>query len=527
MNETFSPRELARLASAVLDNVASADDVARLEELLLADRKARDFYYRMLDLHVGLAWALGTSVKAPLKDIGSPSKPVARSPRQVPAAGFAKKHNRPASGFLAAFARYVPGGEFTVGALVVLVVVAAFWGLATAYYRGPMVANSPLGEPVAAVTASDNALWRQPPRAGLPATNAADRPVIVRGQVVELTSGIAELKLKQGVTLVVKGPATWTIDGQNNATLNRGKLVAKVPPEAVGFTLRTPSSSIVDLGTEFGVEVDSTGEANVKVLRGRIQVEPNDAPAVLLEAGDARRVMRTAIEPIALEDDYFVPKPVTITGYLDLADIACGGDGKGSRVLTGIEPDTGRFTRESKLERIESDDKYHRVDLPFVDGIFIPRGGRGPVQINSSGQTFADFSPTEDQSWGNLWVYADKSIYLHANKGITIDLEALRKHHHDRITRFTATVQNLERSPPDEASFFSADLWVFVDGQVRFSAIKFRGSHGELNVDVRLDDTSRFLTLVATDSGNTIGKDGISFSNCRLTLAADHNPSTP
>jgi hypothetical protein len=80
------------------------------------------------------------------------------------------------------------------------------------------------------------------------------------------------------VKLVIEGPADWTIDGDNNATLKRGKLVATVPKQAVGFTVVTPTARLVDLGTEFGVRVSDGGSTELLVLRGAVDAS-QDAPS--------------------------------------------------------------------------------------------------------------------------------------------------------------------------------------------------------------------------------------------------------
>jgi hypothetical protein len=169
------------------------------------------------------------------------------------------------------------------------------------------------------VSSSDNAKWHKPPRAGLPAANAADRSTIANGEPLVLASGAAELKLRQGVTLVIEGPAEWTIDGNNRATLTRGKLLATVPKRAIGFVVKTPTTEIVDLGTEFGVEVSEQGETRTHVFRGEIRLDQSvvasatAAKSITLTAGQAVRVDRsgstTFIEPLASTPAQFIRPP--------------------------------------------------------------------------------------------------------------------------------------------------------------------------------------------------------------------------
>ena len=56
--------------------------------------------------------------------------------------------------------------------------------------------------------------------------------------------------------------------------LKRGKLTAKVAGRAKGFTVETPSATLVDLGTEFAADVDRDGNGEVHVFRGEVIVQP-------------------------------------------------------------------------------------------------------------------------------------------------------------------------------------------------------------------------------------------------------------
>ncbi|MGL6316450.1 LamG-like jellyroll fold domain-containing protein [Vibrio sp. WXL103] len=97
------------------------------------------------------------------------------------------------------------------------------------------------------------------------------------GQVVQvgefnLPSGYAELELNNGVRLLLEGPVDLEIKSTKHVLLHQGSLVAHVPPQAVGFKVYTPSSYIVDLGTEFGVKVDPDGQSEVHVMTGEVKV---------------------------------------------------------------------------------------------------------------------------------------------------------------------------------------------------------------------------------------------------------------
>jgi hypothetical protein len=138
------------------------------------------------------------------------------------------------------------------------------------------VGNSPLdGLPVATIRDSVDVQWVASvdgiSAAGLPSAPEHAPASIEAGKSLAIAAGFVELQLKQGVTLVIEGPARWSIDGENNATLNRGKLVAKVPRQAIGFTLATPTAKIVDLGTEFGVCVGEADRTDLYVISGEVE----------------------------------------------------------------------------------------------------------------------------------------------------------------------------------------------------------------------------------------------------------------
>ncbi|WP_049721009.1 LamG-like jellyroll fold domain-containing protein [Gilvimarinus polysaccharolyticus] len=92
-----------------------------------------------------------------------------------------------------------------------------------------------------------------------------------------LDAGYAEITLTNGVVLLLESPAILDFKNVDRLVLSKGALVAKVPPEAIGFAVDTPSANIVDLGTEFGVTVDTAGSSQVHVLDGEVKVKTPQA----------------------------------------------------------------------------------------------------------------------------------------------------------------------------------------------------------------------------------------------------------
>lgn len=93
---------------------------------------------------------------------------------------------------------------------------------------------------------------------------------------IELKQGFSEITLDNGVILVLEAPIKLNLRSADKIILQEGKLVARVPPNAVGFRIDTPSSEIIDLGTEFGVDVSHNGESQVHVIEGEIKARANN-----------------------------------------------------------------------------------------------------------------------------------------------------------------------------------------------------------------------------------------------------------
>lgn len=98
---------------------------------------------------------------------------------------------------------------------------------------------------------------------------------VANGQFA-LTKGYAEITLNNGVALLLEAPIKLNLRSVDHITLVEGSLVANVPDGAEGFQVDTPSSQIIDLGTEFGVSVDKKGKSQVHVLKGEVKVRASE-----------------------------------------------------------------------------------------------------------------------------------------------------------------------------------------------------------------------------------------------------------
>jgi hypothetical protein len=113
-----------------------------------------------------------------------------------------------------------------------------------------------------------------------------------RGEQV-LETGYAELRMDSGVTLVIEGPAHFDLVSPSKVLLHSGNLSARVPEEAIGFQVDTPTARVVDLGTEFCLNVSEDGETEVHVIEGQVEATGNsESLSMELEGNQSQRFSR-------------------------------------------------------------------------------------------------------------------------------------------------------------------------------------------------------------------------------------------
>jgi hypothetical protein len=184
---------------------------------------------------------------------------------------------------------------------------------------------------------------------------------VALGDRFALRSGLLEITYDTGARVILQGPVTYKVDSAAGGYLSVGKLTARlegeqgtsVPyspserktsvtyslrnttsaPRQQGtdvprspplstlhsplFTITTPTAVVTDLGTEFGVEVNKSGETSAHVFRGLVEVqwaERNGKPSqtVRLKANEAiqlspdKRGKSVAVHRIAADSNAFV-----------------------------------------------------------------------------------------------------------------------------------------------------------------------------------------------------------------------------
>ncbi|MEM9366370.1 MAG: FecR domain-containing protein [Planctomycetota bacterium] len=120
---------------------------------------------------------------------------------------------------------------------------------------------------VATITRVSGAQWK--PNTVAPSEFARLRT----GQTLHLESGHVELVFDKSVEVVLEGPTHFQITSESSAFSRLGSISARVGRDAVGFTVQTPRARVIDLGTEFGVVVHETGETEVAVFDGDVDLD--------------------------------------------------------------------------------------------------------------------------------------------------------------------------------------------------------------------------------------------------------------
>ncbi len=118
--------------------------------------------------------------------------------------------------------------------------------------------------PVATLTDTARAVW-----AGNSQVDEGQR--LSGYSLLHLLEGYAEVTFDNGAKTVIEGPAKFVCESTGSIFIEKGKIYAKINKASVGFTVNTSYARIVDLGTEFGIDVDE-GESELYVYEGKVKL---------------------------------------------------------------------------------------------------------------------------------------------------------------------------------------------------------------------------------------------------------------
>lgn len=365
MTALLEPAEpLHRLVEAALDETLDGEGWNSLDAILRDSGKAREYYLNRAKLHVALAWEVNAPDMAPPM---SPAADEAIEPLSLESrwrdllegAGDLARNNLALSLLVA--------GLFTTILVLSMALIMVDLRPATPA-DGPPVAMI-----VAEITGTRQATWSAASDGHFKSTAMLSRDRLL------LESGLAEVTFGNGAVVLLEGPAELLIDSSNVGTLRHGKLAAKVPPAAVGFVVQTPTATVIDLGTEFGVEALHADVSRVVVYEGKVNIESRPAPGkapqqAMLTAGEIATVSRAA--GVQKHGDAFQDRP-SIVRRLPT-------DAKGQPQLVGL-------WRFDDAERIVHDSVRRLGPLEVVGEAHFEQAGRhgGALALDGAGAMLA------------------------------------------------------------------------------------------------------------------------------------------
>jgi hypothetical protein len=399
------------------------------------------------------------------------------------------------------------------------------------------------------------------------------KSLVSLGDKFALVSGLLEITYNTGAKVLLQGPVTYSVEA-NGGYLAAGKLTGKLEKKSArseignrkseipAFAVRTPTATVTDLGTEFGVEVGSDGATRAHVFRGSVELRVVDSqgktthPTLLygdqsarIERAPGARAATISVRRYAADPLVFARQIAKPSRTIDLLDIVAGGNGLGRRRERGIDPLSGMQDPAYLAVSRIGDGIYHRcTGSTCIDGVFVLAEGNRPMQVDSAGHVFPDFPRTSGVTWSSIWArkasvpkYASKAdkdcwpymmrpnvvdelapggqglLAIHPNAGITFDLEAIRQNlRSGHLSTFHAIAGK------EAASV--AEIWVLVDGRLRFKFIlkplreKWSGT---VPVDIPLKTTDRFLTLVTTEGNDGLDYDWVVFGDPVLQVVGE------
>lgn len=291
--------ELRPLLDALCEGSSTPGQVARIEALVLGDPEAEAFYIHYMQVHAALLREFGDRAPGPSTAATGPRARAegAEAPASiVPARGpwwlAGGRRRRLASWAAAAIiAAAVAASAVRIIRAPAPVVVD---GRAARAARAAVPAYPKVGfaDGLAMVVKLQGVAWETD---GVPHPSEGD--LVPGSGRLRFRSGRATLAMLTGVELVVEGPADLEFVSSNKVLCHRGKLRARVPHGAEGFVVSGPGSAMLDLGTEFGMNVSPDGKTRGKVFEGRVEA------AVLSEAGTFRRSRMLKVMSPAFEID--------------------------------------------------------------------------------------------------------------------------------------------------------------------------------------------------------------------------------
>jgi hypothetical protein len=351
------------LAGAVCDGVVSQADISELDAMMSADYASRYDYMDYLRVHVALKLELRADLATQNMNRQIDVESAASSARGLDAAS-------PPSpvpvhllgGVIHGTTTYLSSG-WPAAYLVATVILAIGLAIgAVTHVSQPMQIvqrhlPSPFGRGAGGEGGRTTDTAQSPVIGRITSTvdcqfaidskaeDQTPKTVVFLGDKFKLVSGLLEITYVTGARVILQGPVTYLVESPAGGFLSVGKLTAKMESSteygvqstdsAAGkskiqkpksetnskspnlqiskFVVRTPTATVTDLGTEFGVAVSKEGRTEVHVLQGVVETRSIDARGALSPPQRVTEGLAVAIglKPKGIESVAFAPQSFT------------------------------------------------------------------------------------------------------------------------------------------------------------------------------------------------------------------------
>lgn len=448
-------REVQQLVHRSFDGPVSADDISTIQQALAASPEAREWYCEIAQIHAELGSRKQTldlcrQIQIECGDVDS-------DPRTK--SDVENAPNRLIQGMSEAMHRF----PFGIAASLLVVGLALGCGVglfaATLVHVAPRFVALPWNwsvsqDVVAKVTSTHDVRW-QPSETPMTLPTQGLRV----GQQIRIEEGMIQLGFRDGVSLILSGPAVFEVRSDNGGKLYAGKVSAVSPEDVTGFNIETATGRFQFGPGHYGVEVididagelGMATQTNVYAFSGiangveTAQFVSSSGDSTALMDGDAMQ-FRHGEDPtfVGMATNVDFPQEMPRSRYvrfegqrIDLANLF--DDSKSASLTEAIASDTFQAAGETiDLGVAAVLDGGLDVDVRLAeDGVVFNLanvGGGGPrvrglpgndcyrsthpVAIRTTGEDFGGSGPLQK---------IEEGIGMCTNELLTFDLDELRK----------------------------------------------------------------------------------------------------
>lgn len=294
MNEHLPTDDrLLRLAEAVCEKTATAAELAELDSLLLTDETLCYRYLSYCRMHVGLKMDMLSheAAKNACKRIDMELADTAAMASDVSCGQISPgiPLNLLSTTFHSTVGFFSQEIPFSLLIATVVTGLGLWIGSVIFVTHHKQIADNnqpprptaamPQAEYIGRITGMVDVRWAD-------ATTAAVTDLVTLGRKYAIASGMMEITYNTGAKVILQGPVTYEVESRAGGFLSLGKLTARlesVKPQTANsksslstihhplFTIKTPTATVTDLGTEFTVEVWPDKTSEIYVIRGMVE----------------------------------------------------------------------------------------------------------------------------------------------------------------------------------------------------------------------------------------------------------------